>query len=75
MSAHLQRLAELVLSEHLGETVTSVGLVLIRTGKRALRDVINEAKLRKDEVRMEINGVSESNGHTPPSYAQSLYLR
>ena len=75
MSAHLQRLAELVLSEHLGETVTSVGLVLIRTGKRALRDVIKEAKLRKDEVRMEIKGVSESNEHTPPMRNHYIFVR
>ena len=75
MSAHLQRLAELVLSEHLGETVTSVGLVLIRTGKRALRDVIKEAKLRKDEVCMEIKDVSERNGRTPPVRNHYIFVR
>ena len=75
MSAHLQRLAELVLSEHLGETVTSVGLVLMRTGKRALRDIIKEAKLRKDEVRMEIKGVFKSNGHTPPMRNHYIFVK
>lgn len=69
MSAHLQRLAELILSEHFGDAVTSVGLVLIRTGKRPLRDVIKEARLKKDEVRRVHKGVS---GRAYASYAQSL---
>ena len=72
MSAHLQRLAELILSEHFGDAVTSVGLVLIRTGRRPLRDVIKEARLKKDEVRrVGQQGVS---GRAYASYAQSSFL-
>lgn len=76
MSAHLQRLAELILTEHLGDTVTSVGLVLIRTGKRTLRDVIKEVKLKKDEVGESFQtSFQKGRRLCMTSFAQSIHLR